>query len=128
MGKIKTKAKTQKKVSAKKNPKPVTGKKQFVGKVCEYYVPEKIVLSRGAVITQAGSTKKYKTGEWRTYKPTIDLNKCIKCGKCWMVCPDAAIKKREDGKFEIDHTYCKGCLLCVKECPVKCIPYEMDEK
>lgn len=118
----------QKKIKIGKNTKPNENTKPIIGKICEYYVPEKITLTRGAVITNPGSTKKYKTGEWRTYKPTIDLAKCIKCGKCWMVCPDAAIKKREDGKFEINQEYCKGCLLCVKECPVKCIPYEMDEK
>ena len=113
-----------KKAKTKNTPKV----KVIRGKICEYYVPEKVVLTKGAVILVPGSTKKYNTGEWRTYKPRIDLDKCIKCGKCWMVCPDAAIKKRPDGKFEIDHKYCKGCLLCVKECPVKCIPYELDEK
>ena len=127
MGK-KVKTKTAKKADAKKKAKTSETKNSIVGKICEYYVPEKIILTRGAVILAPGSTKKYKTGEWRTYKPTIDLAKCIKCGKCWMVCPDAAIKKREDGKFEINHEYCKGCLLCAKECPVKCIPYEVEEK
>ena len=123
----KTKAKKAK-VAAKKSAKSASTSKKIIGKICEYYIPEKIILSKGAVITSPGSTKKYKTGEWRTYKPILALDKCIKCGKCWMVCPDAAIKKRVDGKFEIDYTYCKGCLLCIKECPVKAITSEMDEK
>ena len=116
------------KTTAKKIAKPAASSKKIIGKICEYYVPEKITLTKGAVILQPGSTKKYKTGEWRTYKPILALDKCIKCGKCWMVCPDAAIKKRADGKFEIDYNYCKGCLLCIKECPVKAITSEMDEK
>lgn len=98
-------------------------------KTCEYYTYEQPELTKGAVITEPGSTRKYKTGEWRTYKPAIDLLKCIKCGKCWMVCPDAAIKQRtQDGKYEINYDYCKGCLLCEKECPVKAITHEVEEK
>jgi len=105
---------------AKKEDKPST---------CKFYLKEEILLTKGAVVTNPGSTKNYKTGEWRTFKPTIDLQKCIKCGKCWMVCPDAAIKQRkEDGKFEINYDYCKGCLLCVKECPVKAITSQLEEK
>ena len=89
---------------------------------------EKLKFNKGAVIHDAGSTKKYKTGDWRTYKPSIDNEKCIKCGKCWMNCPDAAIKKSPDGKFFIDYNYCKGCLICEKECPVKCISHKVEEK
>jgi Pyruvate/2-oxoacid:ferredoxin oxidoreductase delta subunit len=28
---------------------------------------------------------------------------------------------REDGYTEVDLKYCKGCGICAKECPVKCI-------
>ena len=89
---------------------------------------EKLVFNKGAVIHEPGSTKKYKTGDWRIYKPSIDNSKCIKCGKCWMNCPDAAIRKTKDGFFEIDYDYCKGCLICEKECPVKCISHVLEEK
>ena len=98
-------------------------------KLCEYDFVEEITISKGAVIMQPGSSKKYKTGEWRTYKPRIDLDKCIKCGQCWMVCPDACIfQRKQDGKYEINHTYCKGCLLCEKICPVKAIDHELEDK
>ncbi len=33
------------------------------------------------------------------------------------VCPDNAIIKLGDGRYEIDYDYCKGCGLCVAECP-----------
>jgi pyruvate ferredoxin oxidoreductase delta subunit len=85
-------------------------------------------LTKGAVILSPGSTKKYKTGEWRTFKPEIDQTKCIKCAKCWLNCPDAAIFKDKDGKFQVNYDYCKGCLICAKECPVKCISYKVEEK
>ena len=89
---------------------------------------EKLKFNKGAVIHEAGSTKKYKTGDWRTYKPVIDKTKCIKCGKCWLNCPDACYTKNKDGFFDIDYDYCKGCLICEKECPVKCISHKIEEK
>ena len=89
---------------------------------------EKLKFNKEAVIHEPGSTKKYKTGDWRIYKPSIDHAKCIKCGKCWMNCPDAAISKDKDGNFIINYDYCKGCLIREKECPVKCISHVLEEK
>jgi len=87
-----------------------------------------IPINKGAVVLEPGSTMKYKTGEWRTFIPIINSAKCIKCGKCWMTCPDAAIFKAEDGTFRINYTYCKGCLLCEKECPCGAITHKVEEK
>lgn len=87
-----------------------------------------IPLTLGATILQPGSSKNYKTGDWRTFKPEIDQARCIKCGKCWLNCPDSAIYKDKDGKFQVNYDYCKGCLICQKECPVKCISYKAEEK
>ena len=39
------------------------------------------------------------------------------CGNCFTYCPDAAIAQRADWGFEIDLDYCKGCGVCVQECP-----------
>jgi len=36
-----------------------------------------------------------------------------------MYCPEGVIEKKEDGHFEIDLLYCKGCGICAKECPTK---------
>jgi pyruvate ferredoxin oxidoreductase delta subunit len=87
-----------------------------------------IEITPGAVMLNPGSTKNYKTGEWRTFKPEIDQSKCIKCAKCWMSCPDAAVYKDKEGKFNVNYDYCKGCLICAKECPVKAISYKVEEK
>lgn len=87
-----------------------------------------IPISKGAVISEPGSTTRYKTGNWRTFKPTIDQKKCIKCGICWANCPDAAIRKNADGTFGINYDYCKGCLICEKVCPVKAISHEVEQK
>jgi len=43
--------------------------------------------------------------------------KCIKCGICFIYCPDACIEETEDGFFEANLFYCKGCGICAHECP-----------
>ncbi len=85
-------------------------------------------LNLGAVINEPGSTKKTKTGGWRAFKPIIDQEKCIKCGQCWLNCPDMAVHKDEQGNFVIDLDYCKGCGICAKQCPVKAIEMKLEEK
>ena len=41
---------------------------------------------------------------------------CIDCDVCVAVCPDLAVE-RADGAYRVLGDYCKGCGLCVKECP-----------
>lgn len=41
---------------------------------------------------------------------------CDSCDNCYVFCPDVAIT-RENGVYTIDYDYCKGCLICVQECP-----------
>ncbi len=78
-------------------------------------------IPKGGLILEAGSSAKYKTGDWRSERPIRDDEKCIHCLLCWIYCPDNAIKV-EDGKIkEIDYDYCKGCGVCARECPVDCI-------
>lgn len=81
-------------------------------------------LTVGAVITKPGSSVRNKTGSWREFRPVRDAKKCIKCGFCWMFCPDNAI----DEGFEANLDYCKGCGICANECPVKCIEMVKEEK
>ncbi len=83
----------------------------------------------GGKITDAGNASEYKTGDWRTFIPEVDRNKCIDCLQCWLYCPDMAIKIKEDGKLgKIDMDYCKGCGICSNICPVKCVSMEKEEK
>jgi NADPH-dependent glutamate synthase beta subunit-like oxidoreductase/ferredoxin len=41
---------------------------------------------------------------------------CIQCDNCVHYCPDLAVKREDDG-YVVLTDYCKGCGLCVKECP-----------
>ena len=70
----------------------------------------------GNVITEAGNASLHRTGDWRTERPVMDKEKCNKCALCWLYCPDGAIKALEDGYYEPDLFYCKGCGICAKAC------------
>lgn len=76
-------------------------------------------------IREAGNAVRHKTGNWRVFKPAIDLKKCISCKICFTFCPDSAIIWKEN-KPHIDYDICKGCLVCKRECPVKAITAELD--
>ncbi|MEW6027260.1 MAG: NAD(P)-binding protein [Planctomycetota bacterium] len=41
---------------------------------------------------------------------------CNKCDNCFVFCPDMSVKKK-NGRYEYDYEYCKGCGVCVLECP-----------
>lgn len=67
-----------------------------------------------AAATSGGS----QTGLWRTMKPIIDY---ARCNRCWWVCstfcPDGAINVTGNNYPQIDYDHCKGCMVCVSQCP-----------
>ncbi|MBN2120731.1 MAG: 4Fe-4S binding protein [Candidatus Omnitrophica bacterium] len=75
----------------------------------------------GGLITKAGSAEDYNTGSWRTFKPVRDEEKCIHCLICWVYCPDSSILVSEGKNVGFDYKHCKGCGICAKVCPKKCI-------
>ncbi|MDD2721139.1 MAG: NAD(P)-binding protein [Gallionella sp.] len=58
----------------------------------------------------------------------LSCGNCFECDNCYGVCPDNAVIKLGPGKgFEFNYDYCKGCGVCVAECPcgsIKMIPEE----
>lgn len=43
---------------------------------------------------------------------------CTECGNCYIFCPDCSIiKNPDDHGYVVDLDYCKGCGICVQECP-----------
>jgi NADPH-dependent glutamate synthase beta subunit-like oxidoreductase len=44
---------------------------------------------------------------------------CTFCDNCVIYCPDLAVRRLPDGGagYVVDGDYCKGCGICVKECP-----------
>ncbi len=48
----------------------------------------------------------------------FNCGSCTECGNCYIFCPDCAIKNDPGGYGYIaDMDYCKGCGICVNECP-----------
>ncbi|MGP1679217.1 MAG: NAD(P)-binding protein [Burkholderiales bacterium] len=48
----------------------------------------------------------------------LSCGNCFECDNCYGVCPDNAVIKLGPGKrFEFNYDYCKGCGICVAECP-----------
>ena len=75
----------------------------------------------GCVIDKPGNASSYRTGDWKSQHPEYVYKKCIKCGLCFLFCPEGCIEPKGDGYFQADLFYCKGCALCAKECPTKAI-------
>jgi pyruvate ferredoxin oxidoreductase delta subunit len=84
-------------------------------------------LDAGGVIVESGNSVRYETGTWRTSKPVWNPDECTHCLTCWVLCPEDAFElsdialpngKTRKGIKAIDYFHCKGCGLCVRECPV----------
>lgn len=68
-----------------------------------------------------------KNAGFRTSRPVIDNEKCVKCMMCYLVCPEGTVYKDND-KLTIDYDFCKGCGICVKECKPKAMKMIPEEK
>jgi pyruvate ferredoxin oxidoreductase delta subunit len=78
-------------------------------------------LELGIAILEPGSAGRLKTGDWRSARAETDYDKCIRCGRCFIYCPDMVYSRNKDGYYEQNYFYCKGCGICAKECPVDAI-------
>jgi MinD superfamily P-loop ATPase len=66
-------------------------------------------------VTKYDSIEKISTSE----KANIDLDKCIRCGKCKDICVFSAVEKNEN--YHINPFLCEGCGSCELVCPVGAI-------
>jgi len=58
----------------------------------------------------------------------LSCGNCFECDNCYGVCPDNAVIKLGAGKrFEFNYDYCKGCGMCVAECPCGAIKMEAEQ-
>lgn len=59
-----------------------------------------------------------RTGLWRSHRPVVHEEHCHRCvWICGTLCPDNAISVAPTGYPAVDLDHCKGCLICVLECP-----------
>ncbi len=55
----------------------------------------------------------------------LSCGNCFGCDNCYGVCPDNAVLKVDDADgYAFDLDYCKGCGICVTECPCGAIEME----
>jgi 2-oxoacid:acceptor oxidoreductase delta subunit (pyruvate/2-ketoisovalerate family) len=55
----------------------------------------------------------------------LSCGNCFECDNCYGVCPDNAVIKLGPGnRFTFNYDYCKGCGICVSECPCGAIKME----
>jgi 2-oxoacid:acceptor oxidoreductase delta subunit (pyruvate/2-ketoisovalerate family) len=48
----------------------------------------------------------------------LSCGNCFECDNCFGVCPDNAVLKLDaPGRYAFDYDFCKGCGICVVECP-----------
>jgi pyruvate ferredoxin oxidoreductase gamma subunit len=90
----------------------------------------------GGIITNPGNTILKNHAASRVgYIPLWHEDKCIHCGDCDLTCPDHCMvfefAEDEKGKRNsfmrgVDYDYCKGCLRCVRICPVDALTAEVE--
>ena len=79
-------------------------------------------MTTGGTVYEAGNSREFKTGDWRSVKPIYIEEKCKQCGLCFPVCPDDAIPVNKEQKREdFNYDFCKGCGICAKVCPFDAI-------
>lgn len=86
--------------------------------------PPGVALSKGTkagISVGPGSMSQNLTGSWGVSEPIYDQGKCVRCQRCWFICPEGCVVRKEDDSLHFDLRYCKGCGLCAKVCPKEAI-------
>ncbi len=54
---------------------------------------------------------------------------CNECENCYVFCPDLSVIINTGGvKYRINYDYCKGCGICIAECPRNALSVEKEAK
>ena len=77
-------------------------------------IPGKTAFKAGYLVTTNGG--------WRSIRPVISADKCVKCGQCYLYCPDGTISP----DISVDYDFCKGCGICAKICKTGAITMERE--
>jgi len=93
----------------------------------EYFVPApRVAMPYLAPKDRAKDFREINLGYTQEMAST-EAERCFSCGvcngcdNCWLFCPDIAVKKLPDSRYEIDYDHCKGCGICATECPRRAI-------
>lgn len=80
------------------------------------------------MICNAGTSREYITGGWRSMRPVWNKENCTSCMMCWVVCPDSSIEVDAGTMIGIDYDHCKGCGVCVHECRFDALSFIREEE
>lgn len=88
-----------------------------------YFVPEERIELKGLAIPERVRNFEEVYSGYDEETALREAQRCFSCGlcpecdNCLIFCPDAAISRKEGGWYKINYDYCKGCGVCVSECP-----------
>ena len=91
-------------------------------------VPKDREVPFGAITpAPVGAQELFITSNWRIVRPIIDHEKCTRCFICYASCPDScwAYNEKED-QMEWNWKFCKGCQICIHECPSDALSAEAE--
>ncbi|MFP4038032.1 MAG: 4Fe-4S binding protein, partial [Desulfobacteraceae bacterium] len=58
----------------------------------------------------------------------FNCGSCTECGNCYIFCPELSVKPDPCGYgYMVDLDYCKGCGICVQECPRAAMSLSFEE-
>ncbi len=87
-----------------------------------FRVEERARTPRLPVVDRVGNFREVNRG-LSPQAAEVEVRRCFHCGvctacdNCYLFCPDVAVLKHDDGTYDIRYDYCKGCGVCVQECP-----------
>ena len=114
--KVKAGGRTTAKGSSGERKKNVTALGDVFGAI---NVPKDRAVPFGAITPAPVKQQElFMTSNWRIVRPVIDHEKCTRCFTCYISCPDSCWSFNEQQeKMEWNWKFCKGCQICINECP-----------
>jgi len=67
-------------------------------------------------VVAKGLAEPFKSNKPKQFLPVWDKERCIRCGICYIYCPNGAVIRVEDGFFEAEVDSCSACGICHREC------------
>lgn len=95
---------------------------------CVSHFKGHLVCGFGGALKNLGMGCASKGGKLEMHsrsRPTVNLEQCTRCLKCFEYCAYKAIRKT-DGGIQIDQKLCTGCAGCMSICPEHAIKFSWD--
>ena len=95
---------------------------------CVSHFKGHLVCGFGGALKNLGMGCASKGGKLEMHsrsRPTVNMEQCTRCLKCFEYCAYQAIKKINDG-IQIDQKLCTGCAGCMSICPEHAIQFSWD--